>query len=510
MSENIVRLDNPGTVLAPLAPWNAGAPKINGPKVFGATPGRFFSYTFPVRGDRDGLVLSVAGNLPEGLAFDAATGTLSGKCDAGEYRLSVSAQNRLGGDSVTFTLMVGENMLARTPPMGWTSWNALTTHVKREHLLAAAHAMIDEGLAARGYTYVNVDSGWQGQRDFDYDGNSALQPNEFFPDIAGMVSEIHGLGLKCGLYCSPMVLCCGTDLRRQYRGCTDFPIDPELTQNLRWPFVGIGKKRFEKIDAAQWAEWKFDFLKYDWPFTDVAQAKMMREALDATDRDFLLQLCTGCDCARAEEYRNVGQLIRGYADTRDNWGAIGRISKHADIWLDYVGPGYWYDLDMFALGRMMLNRPATGAEMKGRRGLPDDTRFNNWMNQDEQAFHFVYWIVFPTPLFLSCDLTSLDDFTRDLVGNEELIEINQDYPAKAAAFEDRPDEVRVATRRLSDGRMVWAFFNYSEEPRSFVFPLGGEYALRDPMGGRDLGSGDSLDIALPIHGVKIAVGRAVR
>ena len=92
----------------------------------------------------------------------------------------------------------------QTPPMGWTSWNAFTTDVDQELVEATAKALVEKGLAAPGNTYVNVDSCWQGSRSAK--GTLALQPNGKFPDMAGMVRRIHALGLKAGIYSTPMVI----------------------------------------------------------------------------------------------------------------------------------------------------------------------------------------------------------------------------------------------------------------------------------------------------------------
>ena len=144
------------------ARWNEGAPRINGPKAYGATPGRTFLYTFPTCGSRDGLKFSVSdGSLPPGVSLDAKLGVLSGKVEkAGEYQFEVSAANAFGAARKRFSLVIGDRR-ALTPPMGWTSWNAFTSDVDQELVEATAEALVKKGLAAHGYVYVNVDSCWQ-------------------------------------------------------------------------------------------------------------------------------------------------------------------------------------------------------------------------------------------------------------------------------------------------------------------------------------------------------------
>ncbi len=92
--------------------------------------------------------------------------------------------------------------LALTPPMGWNSWNAWRRWVSDANVRSAARALVEIGLAARGYTYVNIDSCWQGERGGPF---NAIQPNRKFPDMKGLADSIHGLGLKFGIYSSPWV-----------------------------------------------------------------------------------------------------------------------------------------------------------------------------------------------------------------------------------------------------------------------------------------------------------------
>lgn len=151
--------------MPPPPKWNAGAPHFNGPKVFGATPGRFFHFTFPVRGSREGLRFSVEkGALPEGVSLDAARGLLSGRAKKGEWAFTVKAANAEGSATRDFTLVVGEGKLMLTPQLGWDSWNAYANDITDEVIRKEARAMIETGLAARGYATVNIDAGWQGDR----------------------------------------------------------------------------------------------------------------------------------------------------------------------------------------------------------------------------------------------------------------------------------------------------------------------------------------------------------
>lgn len=483
------------------ARWDEGAPRINGPKAYGATPGRAFLYAFPTCGSRDGLKFSVSGgSLPPGVSLDAKLGVLSGKVEkAGEYQFEVSAVNAHGSARKRFSLVIGDRR-ALTPPMGWTSWNAFTSDVDQELMETTAEALVKKGLAAHGYVYVNVDSCWQGQRNAT--NTAALQPNEKFPDMGGMVKKIHSLGLKAGIYSTPMVHAWGSRRERLLLGSTDYPLDPDY---FHPHFGGCGKKGYEKEDALQFADWGFDWLKYDWSRTEPHHTRIMREALDATGRDFVLQVCTGAKLSNVQEFAACCELARGNSDTRDVWKSLTeKVMRRADGWLPHVRPGFWYDLDMLAVGAMRIDRKESVVHAP-RPGQALPKEMNNKLTHDEIASHFAWWALIPAPLFLSCDIEHIDDFTLSLVTNDDLIEINQDYPAKPATFEDVDGgKRRIWRRELSDGRRVLAFFNLTDDGEWQVsHPLGGAFAVRDVFAGADMGTLDRIEASLPVHAAKV-------
>ena len=479
--------------------WDEGAPRFHGPRAFGATPGRLFRFTFPVCGAREGLRFSISrGTLPEGVALDPATGVLLGRTSVtGESRVVVKAMNGAGEASRDFSLVIGEKSQALTPPMGWTSWNAFTDEVTQKRVQSAARALVARGLAAYGYQYVNIDSCWQGERTAK--DTRALQPNAAFPDMAGLVRDIHALGLKAGIYSTPMVVAWGTTAERRYRGGSDYPLDMNYFQRY---FGGCGTVGYEACDARQFADWGFDWLKYDWPDTDVEHARRMRAALDATGRDIVLQLCTDCAVKEAEGFVQQAQLARGNLDTHDDWN---RLFKHncfngVDPWLGFIRPGFWYDTDMLVVGSMRIGRKTSVPQP----GEPLPAEFANRLTRAELESHFAWWAIIPSPLFLSCDLERMDDWTLALVTNEDLLDINQDYPATAASYEDYESGAkRIWRRTLSDGRRVLGFFNLNGDVWNISRSLDGPQFVRDALAQTDLGSLDELKLTIPQHSCRV-------
>src|SRR5579871_6087954 len=229
---------------ASLTPPSPATPEIHGARVLGVQPGHPFLFTIPATGQRP--MTFAADRLPAGLNLDPATGFVTGTAPAaGSYRVTLHAKNALGEAHRDLLIKAGKK-LALTPPLGWNSWNCFNSSVTEDKIRAAADAMIKSGLIEHGWTYINVDDFWQvnpgrakddptlGGPERNADGT--IHPNPRFPDMPGMAAYIHSLGLKAGLYSSPGPYTCG--------GCT-------------------GSYQHEQQDAAQYAAWGFDYLKYD-------------------------------------------------------------------------------------------------------------------------------------------------------------------------------------------------------------------------------------------------------
>ncbi|MBQ7403951.1 MAG: putative Ig domain-containing protein [Lentisphaeria bacterium] len=487
---------NPIIEIAHRLPHDAGAPVINGASVFAMTPGKFAHYTLPVRGVRP-LAFSIKGTLPEGVSFDSTTGCFSGRAaTAGEYQISITVSNAEGESTRDLTLIVREGFLGAAPLMGWTSWNAYEWRIDQEKILKNAELLYSLGLSARGYSYVNIDSCWQGNRTGDGPG---LHPNSRFSDMPGMVEKIHKLGLKAGIYSTPMVIAWGSTQQEIFAGSTGYPLDPESFHQY---FGGCGQTSFEDDDAKLWAGWGFDYLKYDWPMCDIPHTKRMREALDKTGRDMILSLTTNCKVEDVVEYRKYAQSYRNNIDTRDRWKSIEANIYSADPWIDKTGPGGWFDLDMLAVGIMTIDRNRKDIQM------PED---RNCLTKDEAITHFSVWSILGSPLQLSCQLDKIDEFTLDLVSNEEIIAVNQDITSlpelwhNEAITEDSKTirKIRIYRKTVSDGGQVCCFVNFADEAAEVVFSPGKRVLVRDLWSRRDLGSTENVKMVLPPHGSRM-------
>ena len=417
-----------------LTPPLSAAPRVNGPDRVGVRPGSPILYRVPVSGERP-MRISVEG-LPPGAYYDAARSSVNGAVmRAGEYPLAITAENAKGRATRVVTLVIGDT-IALTPPMGWNSWNVFGGGVTEEKVKAAADAMVASGLADHGWCYVNIDDFWQnrpgetkdrtlmgGERNAD----GSINPNARFPSMKGLADYIHGKGLRAGLYSSPGPKTCG--------GCT-------------------GSWMHEFQDAKTYADWGYDYLKYDWcSYGGVALGSgldrarfpylMMGKALREQNRDILFSLCQyGMDNVSSWGETVWGSCWRTTGDVFDNWGSIyGSIQKQAELW-PWSKPGAWNDPDMLCVGKMHWNG------FRGSRLTPN-----------EQYTHVSFWCLVGAPLMIGCDMTKLDDFTFNLLANDEVIAVNQDTLGLGAAKIAVDGMNEVWARPLADGSVAMGLLN---------------------------------------------------
>jgi alpha-galactosidase len=378
-----------------LTPKPPPTPRINGPKIFGVRPGSSLLYPIPATGDRP-MTFAVDG-LPDGLSLDAATGRITGAVKMpGEFAVTLRAKNALGAAEKPFRIVVGEE-IQLTPAMGWNSYNCFGERVTQDLALRAARAIIKLGLDQHGWTYVNMDDGWVGRE--RNETTHALQADpQRFTDIKAMVNEIHGMGLKAGLYSTPWTQTYGGRLG----GSSEKPDGnwppvsvPGAKHNARQLPFAIGKYRFSYIDARQFADWGFDYLKLDWGPVETPETKEMHQALRVTGRDIVLSLSNN-------HVKNLFPIVgdvspwaqswRTTTDIRDGWSRVANdIGFAQDAWAPFARPGHFNDADMLVVGWIG--------------GWSPNNLHPSKLTPDEQYTHLSLWCLVASPLLIGCDLS---------------------------------------------------------------------------------------------------------
>jgi len=437
-----------------LTPPASPVPRINGPAVFGVRPGSPVLYNIPASGTRP--IKFEAENLPGELILDAATGGITGTLKSrGEYAINLKATNQFGSAQKKFTIIVGDR-IALTPPMGWSSWNAFGETITQEKIENTARAMVKSGLSQHGFTYINMDDGWQGKREGKFLG---LQGNEKFPNMGTLVDTIHKLGLKAGIYSTPW--------ETSY---AKFPGGSAETASGEWKKIGnkLGAVSFAANDASQWAAWGIDYLKYDWSI-DVPHTEEMSNALHATGRDIVFSLSNSGKIADAEAYARLAESWRTTGDIYDAWQdgdafwhfSVSEIGFSQDKWASFAAPGHWNDPDMLVVGQL-----GWGPKVKPTRLTPD-----------EQYSHITLWCMLSAPLILGCDLDKLDDFTLGLLTNDEVLDINQDELGKQATRVGSNGAMDFFVKPLADGSFALAVFNRGDAAKNTTLNKAGFYGI---------------------------------
>jgi alpha-galactosidase len=313
--------------------------------------------------------------------------------------------------------------------------------------------------------------------------------------MKGMADYIHSMGLKAGLYSSPGPWTCG--------GC-------------------VGSWQHEKQDARIYADWGFDYLKYDWcSYGGIASGKMtnvmnvrlygqnptniesaiypyrlMGNLLHGQKRDIVFSLCQyGIDDVWKWGGSVNGNCWRTTGDITDTWRSMSNIGFRQDRAAAYAKSGNWNDPDMLVVGQVGW-------------GHLHPTR----LKPDEQYTHISLWCLLSAPLLIGCDMTKLDDFTLNLLENDEVLALDQDALGKEATCVISDGDLRVYEKELEDGSRAIGFFNLGSESLKLDFKdfarlgLKGRQHVRDLWRQQDLPdiadlSKDSFAINIPLHGV---------
>lgn len=472
-----------------LTPAERQRPRVNGASVYGVRPGHPIIYRVPVTGKAP-VKVEVTGAdgaaLPQGLTFDASKRQLGGSVAAvGEYRLRIRATNAQGSDERIFTLKVGDK-ICLTPAMGWNSWNAFGPEVTEEKIRSAAEAMVSSGLADHGWSYVNIDDFWErnpvsAEKNKAFAGpprdkDGRILANAHFKDMRALADFVHSRGLKIGLYSSPGPFTCGK--------CA-------------------GSLGHEEQDARTYAEWGFDYLKYDWcscqAVADDVDGRMlpfmlMGSALHAQNRDIVYSFNSGrvkfcpsrwARCTGANSWRVSGDIF-------DTWTSITAAIDISRNLYFYAEPGAWNDPDMLCVGPV---------------------RYNNFnpsrLSPNEQYTHISMWAMMAAPLMIGCDMTKLDGLTYSLLSNDEVIDIDQDPLGKAAGCIDAGEGWEIWARPLADGSIAVAMVNMAQEERQVTFDMEKagilcKWRVRDCWRQEDIGvfSGD-YSASVPGHATQL-------
>lgn len=321
--------------------------------------------------------------------------------------------------------------MCAVPPMGWNSWNTFTENISEGLIKETADAMKEQGLLEAGYEYVVIDDCWS-LKERGQDGRLVADPEKFPNGIRALADYVHEKGFKLGIYS-----CCGT------RTCAGYP----------------GSFEHEYEDAAQFAQWGIDYLKYDNCFKPQNQDgrtlyRRMGMALANSGRDIVFSACQWGTDDVYEWIRSSGaHLFRSTIDINDSWNSVKDIALSQLERQAYAGPYCHNDMDMLVVGM----HGKGGNEYISAGGCTDE----------EYQTHFSLWAMMNSPLMIGCDVRNLTAETKKILMNEELIAINQDIECRApfqVNCESNSPDAFTLVKFLSNGDIVIAMFNMGDVP----------------------------------------------
>jgi len=358
------------------------------------------------------------------------------------------------------------NGLALTPPMGFNDWNAFGCDVDEQLIKQTADFFVDSGLKAAGYRYVNIDDCWQ-LKQRSADGHLVPDPAKFPDGIEGTADYVHAKGLKLGIYSS------AGDTT-----CAGYP-------------ASFGH---ETTDANDFAAWGVDYLKYDncgardTPETKdgyIERYSRMRDALAATGRPIVYSLCEWGNFDPASWAGGVGNLWRTTGDIGDSWSSLRSIIRKNMGLYAAAQPGAWNDPDMLEVG-------------------------NGGMTDTEYRTHFGLWAMMSAPLLIGTDLREASQSTMDILGNREVIALDQDSLGRQAKPISDADGHVVFAKPLSGGDVAVALYNESDTAatirttaKAAGLPAADGYALRDVWRHRSTETAGGIAASVPAHGTVI-------
>lgn len=464
----------------------AGSPRLNGARRVGGRAGTELLHALAVTGARP-LEWEVGG-LPAGVTVDDH-GVLRGRWphDGGVVPIRVRVRNDQGSIDETVELHVGEP-LALTPPMGWNSWNVYADSVNAEVVLRAAEAMVSTGMRDLGYQYVNIDDHWHAASRAS-DGSPTANPDTFPDGLAPLAERVHALGLKLGIYSDAAERTCGN--------C----------------FGGLG---YEEIDAATYAEWGVDYLKYDYCHAprdlDAARRRYgaMGSALEACGRSIVFSVCEwgGRDPwkwapeAGASLWRTTGDIFDTFS--RGPLGVWGIARRNLEL-AEFAGPGRWNDPDMLLIGNHGAGR-ATGVLRLPFKGnwRPKIWSFRG-LDSHEAHTHMTLWAMMAAPLLASHDLVGSDDLDLALLTNPEVIAVNQDVLGAQGRLVEGGRGRWALHKPLAGGGVAISISNLTRRPQSTSVELGrfgdpARHRLLNAWTFEEMAESSTLTVRLAPHG----------
>jgi hypothetical protein len=397
-------------------------------------------------------------------------------------------------------------VLAPTPPMGWNSWDSFGTGVTEDEVKANADYMAKH-LARYGWQYIVVDIQWSepnpkthGYRPntdlvMDPTGRLIPAPNRFPSAADGkgfklLADYVHSKGLKFGIHIMRGIPRRAVDENLPISGSQSKASDVANKQSIcRWnsDMYGVdvtkpgGQDYYDSITSL-YASWGLDFIKADDMFggDHSSEIEALSKGIRKTGRPIVLSLSPGTrDATNVAFFSKYAQMWRISGDFWDRWVDLKRQFPNFTKWNPYAKPGNWPDGDMLPLGHI------------GIRAERGDPRMSQ-LTHDEQRTLMTLWSIARSPLMFGGHLPDNDEFTLSMIGNDEVLAVNQKASASTELF-TRDNQVAWVAELPGSAARYLAVFNIGDSGEEQIkinwseLGLSGNCAVRDLWAKKDLG-----------------------
>lgn len=414
-------------------------------------------------------------------------------------------------------------MVAKTPPMGWNSWDCYGASVNEAAVRANAEFMA-KNLKEYGWEYIVVDIQWYEPTadsheyhpfaDLCVDEYSRVIPAENrFPSSAGgkgfapLAEYVHSLGLKFGIHIMRGIP------RQAVRD--DLPIkgsDKTARDIARFNSICAWNPDMYGVDVGKdgaqayydsifelYAGWGVDFVKVDDICRELPHEEpeliMLSEALHSCGRDMVLSLSPGPALPeKAELYKEISNMWRITDDFWDKWELLYDMFSRAQTWCIHAGAGHFPDCDMLPIGNILQDYDKANT-----------TKFT----EDEQMTMLTLWSVVRSPLIIGGEMTRFDEFTMSLLTNRELLEVLNNTHSAHPLFRrktENGEDIAWFTSHVNGESYYIAVFNAGETERDIAadLPIEREFAAYDVWSGKPAGTvNGTVTARVKPHGAKL-------
>ena len=360
--------------------------------------------------------------------------------------------------------------LAFNPPtMGWSSWNTFALKINEQVIKSQADAMVATGLSKAGYKFINIDDGyWDGRGE---DGKLRLNMQLFPNGMRSLVDYIHKQGLKAGIYSDAGDNTCGSG-------------------NTHAWGMGVGFAGHEDEDCKLYfVDWDFDFIKVDYcggnhmGLDERAQYTKISNAIkNCGKKGVVFNVCRWAYPGTwisdvADSWRTTGDIYCA-------WESVRSIIRENLYIQAYTGGGHYNDPDMLEIGRTL--------------------------SHDEENTHMAYWCIASSPLLIGCDMTTIPEYSLNLLKNKDLIAMNQDKLGLGAPVVQRDGDVYVVAKdmeKLMGPKRAVVVMNLSDETKTMAVSMDalgfeGQVKVYDCFTHKDIagGANGTMQVRIPAHG----------